>query len=121
VRLAAQPGHAGALVVGGQLGRLPVEGVDLDADRRVFVGHDPVGDRAAAISRAASRSPGNFGSGSGFLGMSPAITGLRSGASGQSHSMIRPENWRTVRIRCRRVSALITWPADRRLAASHTL
>src|SRR6266513_3050186 len=45
--------------------------------------------RAAAMSLAASRSPGNFGSGSGFLGMSPPRTGLRGGASGQSHSMIR--------------------------------
>jgi hypothetical protein len=31
-----------------------------------------------------------LGSGSGFFGMSPAMTGLRGGASGQSHSMIRP-------------------------------
>src|SRR5205807_6088537 len=44
VRFAAEPGHAGALVVGGQLGRLAVEGVDLGADRGVFVGDDPVGD-----------------------------------------------------------------------------
>jgi hypothetical protein len=29
------------------------------------------------------------------------MTGLRAGASGQSHSMIRSKNWRTVRIRCR--------------------
>ena len=52
--------------------------------------------RAAAISLAASWSPGNFGSGSGFLGMSPAMTGLRAGASGQSQSMIRSKNARTV-------------------------
>jgi transposase len=77
--------------------------------------------RAAAISRAASRSPGNFGSGSGFLGMSPAMTGLRAGASGQSHSMIRSKNARTVRIRCRCVSAVIVWPPVRGRAASHTL
>jgi hypothetical protein len=44
VRLAAQPGHAGGLVVGGQFGLLAVEGVDLGADGGVFVGHDPVGD-----------------------------------------------------------------------------
>ena len=48
--------------------------------------------RAAAISLAASRSSRNFGSGSGFFGMSPAMTGLRGGASGQSHSMIRSKN-----------------------------
>ena len=35
---------------------------------------------------------GNFGSGPGFLGMSPAMTGLRGGASGQPHSMIRSKN-----------------------------
>ena len=63
--------------------------------------------RAAAISLAASRSSRNFGSGSGFFGMSPAMTGLRGGASGQSHSMIRSKNARTVRIRCRCVSAVI--------------
>ncbi len=50
----------------------------------------PVLARAAAISLAASRSPGNFGSGSGFFGMSPAMTGLRGGAPGRSHPMIRP-------------------------------
>src|SRR6202012_1533362 len=32
------------LVVGGQCGRLAVEGVDLRADLGVFVGDDPVGD-----------------------------------------------------------------------------
>jgi len=57
----------------------------------------------------------NLGSCSGFFGMSPAITGLRAGASGQSHSMIRSKNRRTVRIRSLRVPAPITWPADRRL------
>ena len=67
--------------------------------------------RAAAISLAASRSSRNFGSGSGFFGMSPAMTGLRDGASGQSHSMIRSKNAWTVRIRCRCVPAVITWPA----------
>jgi hypothetical protein len=77
--------------------------------------------RAAAISRAASRSPGNFGNGSGFFGMSQAMTGLRAGASGQSHSMIRSKNCRTVRIRCRCVSAVITRPPARGWAASHTL
>jgi len=41
---APQAGHAGGLVVGGQLGRLAVEGVDLGADLGVFVGDDPVGD-----------------------------------------------------------------------------
>ena len=41
---AAQPGHAGGLVVGGQCRRLAVEGVDLGADGGVFVGDDPVGD-----------------------------------------------------------------------------
>ena len=44
VGFAAQPGHAGGLVVGGQFGRLAVEGVDLGADRGVLVGDDPVGD-----------------------------------------------------------------------------
>jgi len=44
VCFAAQPGHAGGLVVGGQCGRLPVEGAGLGADRGVLVGHDPVGD-----------------------------------------------------------------------------
>jgi len=77
--------------------------------------------RAAVISLAASRSSRNFGSGSGFLGISPAMTGLRAGAPGQSHSMLRSKNWRTVRIRCRCVSRLITWPADRCRPASHTL
>jgi hypothetical protein len=78
--------------------------------------------RAAVMSLAASRSPGNFGSGSGFLGMSPAMTGLRAGASGQSHSMIRSKNWRTVRIRCRYVSVVIVRPPPARgWAASHTL
>jgi len=77
--------------------------------------------RAAAISLAASRSSGNFGSGSGFWGMSQAITGLRGGASGQSHSMIRSKNWRTVRIRCRCVSFVIARPPGRGRAASHTL
>jgi hypothetical protein len=71
--------------------------------------------RAAAISLAASRSSRNFGSGSGFFGMSPAMTGLRGGASGQSHSMIRSKNARTVRTRCRCVSAVITWPPARGL------
>jgi hypothetical protein len=98
-------------------GRMPVRASSSTTSRS----RGSVLARAAAISLAASRSPGNFGSGPGFLGMSPAMTGLRGGASGQSHSMIRPENWRTVRIRCRRVSLLITWPADRRLPASHTL
>ena len=42
--LAAQAGHAGGLVVGGQCGLLPVEGIDLGADGVVFVGDDPVGD-----------------------------------------------------------------------------
>ncbi len=41
---AAQPGHAGGFVAGGQHGWLPVEGVDLGADRGVFVGDDAVGD-----------------------------------------------------------------------------
>jgi hypothetical protein len=41
---AAQPGHAGGLVVGRQCRWLPVEGVDLGADGGVFVGDDPVGD-----------------------------------------------------------------------------
>src|SRR6202012_5950411 len=44
VGFAAEPGHAGALVVDGQCGRLAVEGVDLRADLGVFVGDDPVGD-----------------------------------------------------------------------------
>jgi hypothetical protein len=48
-----------------------------------------------------------LGSGSGFFGMSLAMTGLRGGASGQSHSMIRSKNARTVRIRCRCVSMVI--------------
>ena len=77
--------------------------------------------RAAAISLAASRSSRNFGSGSGFFGMSQAITGLRGGAPGQSQSMIRSKNWRMVRIRCRCVSAVIAWPPPRGWAASHTL
>ena len=38
VCFAAQAGHAGGLVVGGQLGTLAVEGVDLGADLGVFVG-----------------------------------------------------------------------------------
>jgi hypothetical protein len=41
---AAEPGHAGGLVVGGQLRLLAVEGVDLGADGGVFVGDDAVGD-----------------------------------------------------------------------------
>ncbi len=45
----------------------------------------------------------------------------RGGASGQSHSMIRSKNWRTVRIRCRCVSAVIVLPADLGWPASHTL
>jgi len=44
VGLAAQLGHAGGLVVGGQLGRLAVERVDLGGDGGVLVGDDPVGD-----------------------------------------------------------------------------
>jgi hypothetical protein len=44
VCFAAQPGHAGGLVVGRQRGQLPVEGVDLGADRGVLVSDDPVGD-----------------------------------------------------------------------------
>jgi hypothetical protein len=44
VCFAAQPGHAGGLVVGGQCGRLAVEGVDAGAGRGVFVGDDAVGD-----------------------------------------------------------------------------
>ncbi len=44
VCLAARPGRAGALVAGGRLGRLPVEGADVGADRGVFAGGDPVGD-----------------------------------------------------------------------------
>jgi hypothetical protein len=44
VCFAAEPGHAGGLVVGGQCGRLAVEGVDFGADLGVFVGDDPVGD-----------------------------------------------------------------------------
>ena len=39
---AAQSGHAGGLVVGGQFGLLAVEDVDLGADRCVLVGDDPV-------------------------------------------------------------------------------
>jgi hypothetical protein len=98
--------HTGA---GQQPGNEPVPG-------------EPALARAAAISLAASRPPGgNFGSGPGFGGMSPAMTGLRAGAPGQCHSMIRPENWRMARIRCRRVFLLITWPAGRRRPASHTL
>jgi hypothetical protein len=77
--------------------------------------------RAAAISRAASRSSRNLGSGSGFLGMSQAMTGLRGGASGQSHSMIRSKNARTVRIRCRQVSAVMTRPPALGWMASHAL
>jgi len=46
VGFAAQPGHAGGLVVGGEFGRLSVEGVDAGADCSVFVGDDPVGERA---------------------------------------------------------------------------
>jgi hypothetical protein len=42
VCFAAEPGHAGGLVVGGQFGWLPVEGVDLGADRGVFVGDTTV-------------------------------------------------------------------------------
>jgi hypothetical protein len=53
--------------------------------------------------------------------MSQAITGLRAGVPGQSHSMIRSKNWRTVRIRCRCVSFVIVWPPPRGWAASHTL
>jgi hypothetical protein len=53
--------------------------------------------------------------------MSPAMTGLRAGASGQSQSMIRSKNARTVRIRCRCVSALIVAPPALGPAASHTL
>ena len=41
---APQPGHAGGLVVGGQLGGLAVEGVDLGADGLVLIGDDAVGD-----------------------------------------------------------------------------
>jgi hypothetical protein len=44
VGFAAQPGHRGGLVVGGQRGRLAVEGVDLRADRGVLIGDDAVGD-----------------------------------------------------------------------------
>jgi hypothetical protein len=53
--------------------------------------------------------------------MSPAMTGLRGGASGQSHSMIRSKNARTVRIRWRCVSMVIVLPPARGWAASHTL
>jgi hypothetical protein len=70
---------------------------------------------------AASRSSRNLGSGSGFLGMSQAMTGLRGGASGQSHSMIRSKNARTVRIRCRQVSAVMTRPPALGWMASHAL
>jgi integrase len=42
-------------------------------------------------------------------------------APSQSHSMIRSKNWRTVRIRCRCVSLVIVWPAERGRTASHTL
>ena len=55
--------------------------------------------RAAAMSWAASRSSRNLGSGSGRGGMSPPKTGLRAGASGQSHSMIRSKNTRSIRSR----------------------
>jgi hypothetical protein len=77
--------------------------------------------RAAAITFAAPRSPGNFGSGPGFWGMSQAMTGLRGGAPGQSHSMIRSKNWRMARIGCRCVSAVIVPRPARGRAASHTL
>jgi hypothetical protein len=102
----ADPHHRVGVETGQLTGPHPGPGEQLD--------HEPVAGsalaRAAAISRAASRSPGNFGSGSGFLGMFQAITGLRAGAPGRSHSMIRSKNWRTVRIRCRRVSAVIARP-----------
>ena len=50
-----------------------------------------------------------------------ARTGMRAGVPGQFHSMIRSKNWRTVRIPCRCVSAVIVWPPPRGWAASHTL
>jgi hypothetical protein len=53
--------------------------------------------------------------------MSPLITGLRAGASGQSHSMIRSKNERTIRSRCRCVSGEIVPPRGCGLWASHTL
>jgi hypothetical protein len=43
VGFAAQPGHAGGLIIGGQFELLAVEGVDLGANRGVFVGDDAVG------------------------------------------------------------------------------
>ena len=76
--------------------------------------------RAAAMSRAASRSLRNFGSGSGRGGMSPAMIGLRSGASGQSHSMSRSKNRRTSAAVAGACSA-DSWPRLPGWAASHTL
>jgi hypothetical protein len=61
-----------------------------------------------------------LGSGSGFFGMSPLITGLRAGASGQSHSIIRSKNERTIRSRCRCVSAEIVPPRGCGVLASQT-
>ncbi len=77
--------------------------------------------RAAVMSRAASRSSRNLGSGSGRGGMSPPMTGLRTGASGQSHSMIRSKNTRSMRSRCRWVFADKRPPPLPGCAASHTL
>jgi hypothetical protein len=62
--------------------------------------------RAAAISRAASRSSRNFGNGSGRGGMSRPMTWFRAGASGQSYSMIRSKNTRSIRSRWRCVFAV---------------
>ncbi len=52
--------------------------------------------RAAVMSRAASRSSRNLGGGSGRGGMSRPMIGFRAGASGQSHSMIRSKNTRSI-------------------------
>ena len=74
VRELAGP-HAGA---GQQLDDQPVAGVGGGPGG----GHQP--GRVAVVEELRQRL--------GFLGMSPAMTGLRGGASGQSHSMIRSKN-----------------------------
>jgi hypothetical protein len=67
--------------------------------------------RSSAAAWASSR---NFGSGSSMIGRSMLKIGVRAGASGQSHSMIRSKKVRTVPRRCRTVLAVarvsVFWP-----------
>ena len=65
--------------------------------------------RAAAMTLAATIVE-ELGSGSGRGGMSPSMIGLRIGASGQSHSMIRSKNMRSSRSRWRVALAARAWP-----------